>query len=130
MRQLLQLPDADLEVDTSNTIIMTRHVNDQELRLSLSGFGTGVHQMLVLVTAVLSVKDVLFCIEEPEIHLHPAMQRELIDFLITEPSNRYLLSSHSQTFINVRHMLPDQLRDKIQLFHLRSKNGLTVGKQF
>jgi len=74
-----------------------------------------------LVTAVLSIENVICCIEEPEIHLHPRLQREFIDFITTETTNQYLISTHSPTFINA-FSTPD-----VQVFHLWLENGATVG---
>jgi predicted ATP-dependent endonuclease of OLD family len=92
------------------------------LRLPLASYGTGVHELVILVTAVLSVENAICCIEEPEIHLHPRLQLEFIDFITTETTNQYLISTHSPTFINAM-----SARDDVQVFHLRLENGATIG---
>lgn len=66
--------------------------------------------------------NAICCIEEPEIHLHPRLQREFIDFITTETTNQYLISTHSPTFINAINK-----PDNVQVFHLRLENGATVG---
>jgi len=118
-RQLLHLPDAVLEVTHDKAQIM---LTSNDLRLPLSSYGTGVHELIILVTAVLSVENAICCIEEPEIHLHPRLQREFIEFIVTETSNEYLISTHSPTFINIR-----DTSDAVQVFHLRLQDGATVG---
>lgn len=119
LRRLLHLPRATLEISRADPTIIIR--ND-DLRLPLSSFGTGVHELFILVTAVLSIENAICCIEEPEIHLYPRLQRELIEFLITETSNTYFLSTHSAALINAASTNPD-----IQVFHLSAKDGVTVG---
>jgi hypothetical protein len=119
VRRLLHLPKAVLEVTHDKTTIM---LTSNGLRLPLASYGTGVHELVILVTAVLSVEDAICCIEEPEIHLHPRLQREFIDFIATETKNQYLISTHSPTFINAI-----DAPDSMQVFHLRLENGATVG---
>jgi predicted ATP-dependent endonuclease of OLD family len=78
--------------------------------------------LIILVTAVLSVENAICCIEEPEIHLHPRLQREFIEFITTETTNEYLISTHSPVFINAM-----DTHEDVQVFHLRLENGATVG---
>ncbi len=97
VRGLLHLPYAVLEVTAGDRQIVAKN---GDLRLPVIGsYGTGVHELIILVTAVLSVEDAICCIEEPEIHFHPRLQREFIEFLTTQTTNQYLISTHSPTVI-------------------------------
>jgi hypothetical protein len=128
VRRLLHLREASLEVDVDKKNILLRN---GDLRLPLQSYGTGVHELVILLTHLRDIpkgsraapgsrlslrplrKSVLtavlreqteegtfVCIEEPEIHLHPRLQREFIDFILRETTNSYLISTHSPTFIN------------------------------
>ncbi len=124
VKQLLHFPNAQLEVtDKKDTIILKRN----NLRLPLQSYGTGVHQLVIMLTAILSIENAVCCIEEPEIHLHPKLQREFVEFIISETSNQYLISTHSPTFINANVHMRSEIRDEIQVFHLRMVDDVTVG---
>ena len=65
--------------------------------------GVGVSQVLpVLVSAYASTGE-LIAIEQPEIHLHPALQAELGDVFLEsalgESGNRFLIETHSEHLI-------------------------------
>jgi predicted ATPase len=61
--------------------------------------GIGISQVLpVLVTAYASLQEII-AIEQPELHLHPALQADLGDVFIDSAlvnGNRFLLESHSE----------------------------------
>jgi predicted ATPase len=80
-------------------------LEDQRTKTEVShrDVGIGISQVLpVLVTAYASQNQIL-AIEQPEIHLHPALQAELADVFIEsamgDTGNRFLLETHSEHLI-------------------------------
>jgi predicted ATP-dependent endonuclease of OLD family len=117
LRRLLNLPDIEMEVvHTRDQII----VKNGTLRLPLDSYGTGIHELIILAAAVYSQDNAIFCIEEPEIHLHPKLQKEFMSFLINETNNKYLITTHSNALI--------VLSDDVEVTHLRLIDEATVGR--
>jgi hypothetical protein len=73
-------------------------------RLSPADVGFGISQVLPIVTELSARTDSLILIEQPEIHLHPAMQADLADLLIesvdaTGRANQVIAETHSESMM-------------------------------
>lgn len=119
VQKMLHLPEASIEITRDNDLL----INDAGLRLPLSSYGTGTHELVIMLVAVLSNEGDLYCIEEPEIHMHPRLQREFVQFITAETRNYYLISSHSHVFVNAIDWLDD-----VQVFHLETSSGASKGQ--
>jgi hypothetical protein len=84
--QLLELVDK-----RNNTVVTHRDV------------GIGISQVLPVLVNAYASRNLLLAIEQPEIHLHPALQAELADVFIEsalgERKNTLLLETHSEHLI-------------------------------
>ncbi|MDZ8201865.1 AAA family ATPase [Microbacterium sp. SSW1-59] len=67
----------------------------------LTSVGVGVSQALPLLVGLLSAPhDSIFIVEQPELHLHPAVQARLADFLLlARPDVALVIETHSEAFI-------------------------------
>ena len=91
--------------------------------VTIADVGFGVSQMLpVLVLGLRSHESSILLLEQPEIHLHPRLQANLADFLLTlaEQKLRLIVETHSDHFINrLRRRIAedptDELRNKVSI---------------
>jgi len=82
--------------------------------LPLESFGTGIHEVIILAAAATVSEKQILCIEEPELHLHPSLQKKFLSYLSQETDNQYFITTHSAHFLDV----PD-----VTVFHVRTENG-------
>ena len=69
------------------------------IRVSHRDVGIGVSQVLPVLVSAYARKDSLLAIEQPEIHLHPAVQAELGDVFLESAlgsGNTFLIETHSE----------------------------------
>lgn len=104
----------------------------------LSAVGVGVSQLLpVIVQCLVAGPGALVILEQPELHLHPAAQQRLADFLIacTNWGQRILVESHSEYLIlRLRRRIAeddsDELRKQVAiLFAKRNELGETTYRE-
>ena len=99
VRDLINKPDLLIEIPHNQEEIVLTIDNN---RLPLDSFGTGIHQLVMLCSTLVIHENSIVCIEEPEIHLHPEVQRKFINFL-NKTKNTYFITTHSNVFLDSRY---------------------------
>jgi hypothetical protein len=102
--------------------------------VDLTSVGVGVSQALpIVLLCLLATRESIVLIEQPELHLHPAMQLKLADFLLTcaKTGRQIVFETHSEHIINrLRfHVVADQTSetaDAVRLLFAEQERGETV----
>ncbi len=97
--------EAELRAQNSCGKLAELSLVDAESGLAVShrDVGTGISQLLPVLVNAAGGKNQLIAIEQPELHLHPALQAELGDVFIEsalgENKNTFLIETHSEHLI-------------------------------
>ena len=93
---------------------------------NLVDVGFGISQILpILVQGIYMQRNQTLMLEQPEIHLHPKMQMQLADFMISlaNSGRNTIIETHSDHIVNriVRRVMEDQtgeLKQKIKIYFI------------
>lgn len=111
IRNVLNDNSATIEIPYERDMI---NIHMDNKTLPIESLGTGIHEVVILAAASTLLENTVVCVEEPELHLHPLLQKKLIRYLFKETNNQYFFTTHSA------HLL-DSVESEI--FHVTHNDG-------
>ena len=112
LRDITQNETLSLEVPHDKSSIL---VSMDGKTLPLHNLGTGIEEILIMAAASLGFEDKIVCIEEPELHIHPLLQKKLVQ-LLKQTNNLLLITTHSASLID---------SEAGAIYNVRSVDGLS-----
>jgi hypothetical protein len=100
LKDVLEDPSAAISIPFDARTIQVQTGQASRV-LDIDELGDGIKQAIIIGTAALRHTETLVCLEEPEIHLHPGMQRKLIKHLRDRTSNQYIIATHSMAMLDI-----------------------------
>lgn len=88
---------AQIEIPHDRSTI-TIHIDGKTL--PIESMGSGIHEVVILAAAATVSDDKVICMEEPELHLNPILQKKLALYLSENTNNQYFISTHSAALMD------------------------------
>jgi hypothetical protein len=121
---------------------------NQSVDVDPMDIGVGVSQVIPVVVGAMDVECTIFAVEQPELHIHPAVQTNLADIFIREQLEHrkkkriFLLETHSEHLIlrimrrmrqTVEEQLPDEfpevIPDDVAVLYVETVKGETLVRE-
>lgn len=100
IRDILNENDLTLEISSDEGYGKELSLKMKGKQVPIENLSTGINQLIILASTVTVLQNYIICIEEPEIFIHPEIQRKFIKYLLST-TNQYFISTHSNTFLNI-----------------------------
>ena len=103
LRELEVVEDVAVEARGRAGVSIEVRPTDLDRQVDLTSVGVGVSQVLpVLVICLLAEPGDIVLLEQPELHLHPALQMRLADFLLAcvDSGRQVIVETHSEHLVN------------------------------
>lgn len=116
----------EITPDISKKILLVKIADDKEYEIY--NLGDGIKQLISILYPIYLHKDenFYFFIEEPEINIHPGLQRKLMDILLSDTfkKHKYFITTHSNSIIDIINY-----SDNVSLYKIKKdKNNFKISK--
>ncbi len=132
---LQRLTGYTLTVSSLGSEYLVRYISAEGKSLHPYNVGTGVNFVAeTLIVCLSSRLGSTVIIENPEIHLHPSAQADMLDFLvaIANAGIQVIIESHSDHFFNgIRRSLKTRKidREDVSVYNFKKESGLTISEE-
>lgn len=132
---LKQLTDYKFSVESLGSEYLVRYISPEGKSIHPYNVGTGINFVaeVLIVCLACQIGDTVI-IENPEIHLHPSAQADMLDFLVkmANAGVQIIVESHSDHFFNgIRRSIKSGsigIND-VSIYNFTKQSGLTVSEE-
>ncbi|MDR3368634.1 MAG: ATP-binding protein [Rhodoferax sp.] len=114
LRTVTDNNSAEIEIPYDRDTILV-HMDGKTL--PLDSLGSGIHEVIILAAAATVLDNCVICMEEPELHLNPILQKKLVRYLQANTSNQYFITSHSAALMDT---------PEAEVYHITLHNGASL----
>lgn len=114
LRSVTDNNSAEIEIPYERDTILV-HMDGKTL--PLESLGSGIHEVIILAAAATVLDNCVICMEEPELHLNPILQKKLVRYLQSNTSNQYFITSHSAALMDT---------PEAEVYHITLRNGASL----
>ena len=114
VRAVTSNPAAEIEIPHERDTI---HVDFDGKVMPIESLGTGIQEVIILAAAATILDQKVICMEEPELHLNPLLQKKLMRFLKERTTNQYFIATHSAALMDT---------PEAEVYHLEMRGGSTA----
>lgn len=114
LRNVIDNNTAEIEIPHARDTINV-HINGKTL--PLESLGTGIHEVIILAAAATILEHNVVCMEEPELHLNPILQKKFMRYLLKSTSNQYFITTHSAALMDT---------PEAEIYHIKMEDGQSL----
>jgi hypothetical protein len=93
---VIDRPDVSVEIPNDRKTI---NIKADRNFVPIEALGSGIHELFMLAAQIVLNKQSTILLEEPEVHMHPTLQRKFMTFL-EEQEGQYFITTHSPHIID------------------------------